>query len=100
MKPASVGAGGGLGGGALAKPWAPGIDAKSVPAGAAGGTAGGSVPRGGLMGGGMPMGVPGQGQGNAKNKSAQQEEEALYTETRAWTEGLIGIGRPDENEEQ
>ncbi|EUA02154.1 hypothetical protein I547_3645 [Mycobacterium kansasii 824] len=52
------------------------------------------------MGGGMPMGVPGQGQGNAKNKSAQQEEEALYTETRAWTEGLIGIGRPDENEEQ
>ncbi|KZS76783.1 hypothetical protein A4G30_07095 [Mycobacterium kansasii] len=100
VKPASVGAGGGRGGGALAKPWAPGIDAKSVPAGAAGGTAGGSVPRGGLMGGGMPMGVPGQGQGNAKNKSAQQEEEALYTETRAWTEGLIGIGRPDENEEQ
>ncbi|AXN51716.1 PPE domain-containing protein [Mycobacterium marinum] len=101
VKPASTG--GGVGGGALAPPPANGIDARSVPTGAAGsaGSLGrGNVPRGPLMGGGMPMGAPGQGQGNAKTKSSQQEQEVLYAENRAWTEGLIGISPLEDSKEQ
>ncbi|MDC9017030.1 PPE domain-containing protein [Mycobacterium marinum] len=101
VKPASAGAG--VGGGGLGPPPANGIDAKSVPTGAggSGGSLGrGNVPRMPLMGGGMPMGAPGQGQGNAKTKSSQQDEEVLYAENRAWTEGLIGIGRLEDGKEQ
>jgi hypothetical protein len=39
------------------------------------------------------MGAPGAGQNQAKGKRAQQDQEALYTEERAWTEGVIGRRR-------
>ena len=45
---------------------------------------------GGGMGGGMPMGgAGGQGQGAGKSK-VMQEQKAIYTEKRQWTEGVIG----------
>jgi ESX secretion-associated protein EspB len=104
MKPASLG--GGIGGGVPAMPaakaglgdWssaqaqtsaAAAGPGRAVPAayaalGAAGNGAGGA-------GGGMPMGG-GQGKGEgSKGKRVQGcEDEALYTERRAWTEGIIG----------
>ncbi|MCV7408774.1 hypothetical protein AWC05_07755 [Mycobacterium florentinum] len=44
---------------------------------------------------GMPMGAAPGGQGHeaGKAKRVQQEGEALYTEDRAWTEGVIGRRR-------
>jgi hypothetical protein len=46
----------------------------------------------GGMGGGMPMGgAPGgKGKDDGQGKRTQQDEESLYTEDRAWTEGIIG----------
>jgi hypothetical protein len=39
--------------------------------------------------GGMPMG--GQGaKGEGKGKRVSSDDDALYTEERAWTEGVIG----------
>lgn len=107
VKPASLGGGiGGIGGGAFPKtplqPWA-NTGASAGPAAAPAG-AGGGIPvpaayaklngAGGDMGGGMPMGgAGGQGQGAGKGKRVQTEGEALYTEERAWTEGVIGRRR-------
>ncbi|BCI92531.1 hypothetical protein NIIDMKKI_77370 [Mycobacterium kansasii] len=54
------------------------------------------------MGGGgmgMPMGAHGQGQGSSKSKGAQQDDEALYTEDRAWTEAVIGNRRRQDSKE-
>jgi hypothetical protein len=50
-----------------------------------------SAARGG-GGMGIPMGAPGaQGQHAGKGKRSQQQDNALYTEDRSWTEGVIGI---------
>jgi hypothetical protein len=48
--------------------------------------------RGGGGGAGMPTGGAGAGQGqnNGKGKRPQQGDQALYTEDRAWTAGVIG----------
>jgi ESX secretion-associated protein EspB len=97
LKPASLGGGGG---GMPSMPLQPAVDAGAAagPAGAppgAAASAGRGMPGGaGAMGGGMggmaPMGG-GQGQQNAgKGKRVQSDEEALYTEERQWTEGVIG----------
>ncbi|CFS45792.1 hypothetical alanine and glycine rich protein [Mycobacterium tuberculosis] len=48
---------------------------------------------------GMPMGAAHQGQGGAKSKGSQQEDEALYTEDRAWTEAVIGNRRRQDSKE-
>lgn len=108
VKPMSLGGGGG-GGGMPAMPLAPaaGLDGatESVrPAGAgdlagmgAGKTASGGAAAGGGMG--MPMGAHGQGQGGAKSKGATQDDEALYTEDRAWTEAVIGNRRRQDSKE-
>lgn len=40
-----------------------------------------------------------QGQGGAKSKGSQQEDEALYTEDRAWTEAVIGNRRRQDSKE-
>jgi hypothetical protein len=99
--------GGSLGGGAkpasfggampLQPPSVEGDPASRPAAGAGSGNLGrGGVPggAGGAVGGGMGGGVPGQGgQGAAKGKRAQGQEESLYTEEREWTEGLIGRRR-------
>jgi hypothetical protein len=50
----------------------------------------------GAMGGGMggvPMGGHGAGQGQAKAKRISGEDKSVYTENRAWTEGIIGRRR-------
>jgi hypothetical protein len=50
----------------------------------------------GAMGGGMggvPMGSHGAGQGQAKAKRISGEDKSVYTENRAWTEGIIGRRR-------
>ncbi|BBZ46744.1 PPE domain-containing protein [Mycobacterium parmense] len=99
VKPASVGGAGA--GGVPAMPLQAPVDAESAsrPAGAAGPSAAGpgrGVPGVGGAGGGMaPMGAPGagQGQGNNKGKRTQSDDEALYTEERPWTEGVIGRRR-------
>lgn len=109
VKPASlggVGVGGGVGGVGIPKlplqSWSntgASAGAAAAPAGASGGI---PVPPayaklnggGGGMGGGLPMGgAGGQGQGAGKGKRVQTEEQALYTEDRAWTEGVIGRRR-------
>ncbi|BBX75576.1 secretion protein EspB [Mycobacterium shinjukuense] len=105
VKAASLGGGGG--GGVPSMPLAPatGIDAESVRPAAAGdlGALGqGKAAAGSALGGGgmgMPMGAHGQGHGGAKSKGAQQEEEALYTEDRAWTEAVIGNRRRQDSKE-
>lgn len=103
MKPMSLG-GGGMGG-APAAPMAPAIDAESVrPAATSdvGGAGRGAGVAGGAMGGGaggMPMGAHGGGQGNSKTKGTQQDDEALYTEDRAWTEAVIGNRRRQDSKE-
>ncbi|MHA7648806.1 EspB family ESX-1 secretion system-associated protein [Mycobacterium sp. ML4] len=107
MKPMSLGGGGG-GGGMPSMPLAPatgGIEGESMrPAGAGDlGAAGaaGAAGRGAAAGGGMgmPMGGHGQGGGGSKSKGAQQDEEALYTEDRAWTEAVIGQRRRQDMKE-
>lgn len=62
------------------------------------GRAGGGAALGG-GGMGMPMGAAHQGQGGAKSKGSQQEDEALYTEDRAWTEAVIGNRRRQDSKE-
>lgn len=109
MKPMSLGGGGG-GGGMPAMPLAPaagaGMEAgESVrPAGAGdlGGVGQGAAAGRGSAGGGgmgMPMGGHGQGGGGSKSKGAQQDDEALYTEDRAWTEAVIGQRRRQDMKE-
>lgn len=61
------------------------------------GIGGGAALGGGGMG--MPMGAAHQGQGGAKSKGSQQEDEALYTEDRAWTEAVIGNRRRQDSKE-
>jgi ESX secretion-associated protein EspB len=101
LKPASVGGGGAgvpamplqrpLGSGATsginAAPGAAGAGrAIPVPAAYAALNGGGGM--------GMPMGAPaGQSQAAGKGKRGPQEDQALYTENRAWTEGIIGRRR-------
>ncbi len=99
VKPASLGGGGvpGMPGTPLQDAGAG--DASSRPAAAA--TAGGATAglgkglptgAGGGMGGGMPMGGAGGKQDGGKGKRVQSADgdESLYTEERAWTEGVIG----------
>jgi hypothetical protein len=98
VKPASLGGGGG-GAGIPSMPLTPSADseASSRPAAATPGAAtaglGKGLPGAGGMGGGMggmPMGGQG-GKGESKSKRVQgSDEDALYTEERAWTEGVIG----------
>ena len=102
VKPAAAMGGGGAGGGGMPKmplADAPGAEGAAGGAGAAGGRAGigGAVPgvggRGGMAGGGMPMGGgagAGQGKDVKQGKRVSSEEEALYTEDREWTGGVIG----------
>ncbi len=111
MKPMSLGGGGGGGGGMPSMPLAPatgaggGIDGESMrPAGAGdvGGAGQGAGAKGASAGGGgmgMPMGGQGQGGGGSKSKGAQQDDEALYTEDRAWTEAVIGQRRRQDTKE-
>ncbi|MEE6178179.1 PPE domain-containing protein [Mycobacterium sp. 050134] len=94
MKPASLGGGAGL----PLTPMDPATEAGagSRPGGAApgAGALGRGLPNAGGAMGGMPLGAPGAGnQNQGKDKRAQQDEEALYTEDRAWTEGVIGRRR-------
>jgi len=102
LKPASVGGGSaGVPSVASKPPLQPWLDSEAVsrPAGAASGGAGLKIPAayaalGGGGGMGMPMGGPGgQGQDARKGKRARQEDGAVYTEDRAWTEGVIGRQR-------
>ncbi|OBF23140.1 secretion protein EspB [Mycobacterium kubicae] len=109
MKPMSLGGGGGGGGGGVpSMPLAPatgGMAGDSVrPAGAGdlGAFGAGKAPAGsGMAGGGMgmPMGGHGQGQGGSKSKGAKQDDEALYTEDREWTEAVIGNRRRQDSKE-
>ncbi|MEE3066969.1 MAG: hypothetical protein VYA67_24055 [Actinomycetota bacterium] len=110
VKPASLGGIGGGGGVAVPKlplqSWTntgASAGAAAAPVGAGGGIPvpsayaklnGAGVGMSGGMGGGMPMGgAGGQGQGAGKGKRVQSEDQALYTEDRAWTEGVIGRRR-------
>lgn len=107
MKPMSLGGGGGGGMPSmpLAEAGGAGVAGESVrPAGAGdiggAGQAGagrGAGPGGGGMG--MPMGAHGQGGGGSKTKGAQQDDEALYTEDREWTEAVIGQRRRQDSKE-
>jgi hypothetical protein len=101
LKPASVGGGGaGVPAMPLQRPLGSGAASGfNAAPGAAG--AGRAIPvppaYAALNGGGgmgMPMGAPaGQSQAAGKGKRGPQEEQALYTEDRAWTEGVIGRRR-------
>ena len=103
LKPASFG-GGGRGGGVPSMPLQPPVDLESAsrPVGTASGAGlGRGIPAGyaALGGGGMgmapPMGGHGaHGQNAGKGKRAQPEDDALYTEQRPWTEGIVGF-KPD-----
>ncbi|WAC90337.1 PPE domain-containing protein [Mycobacterium sp. Aquia_213] len=106
VKPASFGGGGG--GAAVPKlplqAWTnTGAAAGAAAAAPAAAGAGIQVPAGyaklnGAGGGmgGMPMGGQGgQGQGAGKGKRVPSEDGALYTEDRAWTEGVIGRRRAE-----
>jgi hypothetical protein len=53
----------------------------------------------GAGGGGMPMGGAHGAQGGSKSKGSQQDDEALYTEDRAWTEAVIGNRRRQDSKE-
>ncbi len=96
LKPAGLGGGGGIGG-VPPMPLQPSVDAESArPAGAApgGAAAPGRIPGvGGAMGGGGMGGMApqgGQGQNTSKGKRMEGEDDALYTEDRSWTEGVVG----------
>ncbi|ETW21732.1 PPE domain-containing protein [Mycobacterium gastri] len=107
MKPMSLGGGGGgggIGGAPLGEPAGlAGTDSvRPAAAGDIAGAAQGKAAAGSGMGGGgmgMPMGAHGQGQGSSKSKGAQQDDEALYTEDRAWTEAVIGNRRRQDSKE-
>jgi hypothetical protein len=96
VKPASVG-----GAGVPAAPLQPSGDGEATarPSAAGPGNPGRGVPGLGAMGGGMGGGMPGgMGQGAGKDAGKGKrvqgaEEDALYTEDRAWTEGVIGRRR-------
>lgn len=98
VKPASFG-----GGGMPSMPLQPAVDAGSpTPAAAArpAGPNGGIRGLGGAMSGRGGMGMapmaPGAGQGqgqNGKGKRVAQDQQALYTEKRAWTSSVIGNRR-------
>ncbi|MEZ0353965.1 hypothetical protein [Mycobacterium sp. pR1184] len=93
VKPASFG-GAGVPGTPLQTWGEDGATARAAAAGAAAGPgmAGRGVPGAGAMGGGMG-GAPAAGgdKGTGKAKRVQGDEEALYTEQRSWTEGVIGL---------
>lgn len=97
MKPMSVGGVGGAGAAAGALGAAPTVGsvqpaaATDVAGAGRGGAASGSGMAGGGMG--MPLGAHAGGHGSAKNKSSQQDDDALYKEDRAWTEAVIGNRR-------
>jgi hypothetical protein len=97
VKPASLGGGGGAGMPKMPLQPATGGDAAPGPAAAAPGAAtaglGKGLPGAGGAGGGMggmPMGGQGCKGDSSKGKRVQSEDESLYTEERAWTEGVIG----------
>lgn len=96
VKPASVG-GAGMPTVPPLQSWGnDGATAKTAGAGpgAGPGAPGRGVPGGGAMGGGMGGGAPAQaGDKGGKGKRVQGDEDALYTEDRAWTEGVIGRRR-------
>jgi hypothetical protein len=96
VKPASFG-GAGMPTVPPLQPWGDdGATAKAAGAGpgAGPGALGRGVPAAGGMGGGMGGGAPAQaGDKGGKGKRVQGDEEALYTEDRAWTEGVIGRRR-------
>ncbi|RFD27258.1 secretion protein EspB [Mycobacterium uberis] len=103
MKPMSF-SGGGIGG-ASVSPLVPKVYADSArPAatsdvaevGRGAGSTVGAVGGGGM---GMPMGAYGAGYGSSKTKGTQQDDEALYTEDRAWTEAVIGNRRRRDSKE-
>jgi hypothetical protein len=95
VKPASFGGGGmplqpAIDPDVAARAAAASRDAAGLGRGLAGAGAGGGM-------GGMPMGgAPGGGKGKdgGQAKRTQGDEESLYTEDRAWTEGIIGRRRP------
>lgn len=108
VKPAGVG-GGGAGAGMPKMPLGAAAGAGGTgPAGAAAGKTGldavisGSAGRGGAGAGGMPMGgAPGgQGKEGKQGKRVGSDEEALYTEERAWTGGVIGRRRTKDDGDQ
>jgi hypothetical protein len=88
----ATGAGGGIDGVSMRPAGAGDIGGAGQGAGAKGAGAGGG-------GGGMPMGGQGQGGGGSKSKGTQQDDEALYTEDRAWTEAVIGQRRRQDTKE-
>jgi hypothetical protein len=97
LKPAALGGGGA---GAPAMPLASMASGSATPSGAGPGAASGrGLPSvGGAMGGGMggmaPMAPGGQGQqGAGKGKRMGDGDDALYTEERPWTEGVVGLRR-------
>lgn len=107
VSPAGAGAGGGSGGGAGGGAGAPGVPlqpsvgAETVgpaPGGARGGGSGAipaSAMGGGMGGMGGGMGGMGHGGGAQPGKEKRRDpnlapDEDLYTEDRAWTEGVIG----------
>lgn len=106
IKPMSLGGGGGggAGGAPLGEPAGlAGVDSvRPAAAGDVAGLAQGKAGASSGMGGGgmgMPMGGHGQGGGSSKSKGAQQDDEALYTEDRAWTEAVIGNRRRQDSKE-
>ncbi|KAA1249120.1 secretion protein EspB [Mycobacterium simiae] len=103
IKPMSLGGGGG-GAAPMSEPAGlAGVDSvRPAAAGDVGGLAQGKAGASSGMGGGgmgMPMGAHGQGGGSSKSKGAQQDDEALYTEDRAWTEAVIGNRRRQDSKE-
>ena len=103
MKPASLG-----GAGVPSMPLQPSADADATARPAAAGPGAGSLGKGvpgvggtgGGMGGMAPMGGAGQGQNQGKGKRTPQDDDALYTEDRAWTEGVIGRRRAKDAPDQ
>lgn len=99
LKPASAGGGmGGGGGGMGAGPLGPSVGAETVaasPAGARGAAGPAAAPSGGGMGG-MGGGMGGMGGGHGQQGKEKRrdpklaEDEDLYIEDRAYTEGVIG----------
>jgi hypothetical protein len=68
-------------------------EASRPAAGPGRGNLGRGVPGGGAMGGGMG-GAPGHGAGKDGSKGKRvegEDDESLYTEDRAWTEGVVGL---------
>jgi hypothetical protein len=96
VKPASFG-GGGIGRGL--PPITPNLGDWTFPSAPTSPTAAGpgrGIPGAGAMGAGAGMGMApagpgGQPQGGGKGKRAQEADDALYTEERPWTEGVIGL---------